>query len=106
VRLTPALPASLGRAPGQDQLALCFVVYAPAGGAAPALRLEVARDGRVVRRGALVLPAADASGRIRHVARFPFGTLDPGAYSVRLIVSEGAASAAEETTVQVAAGGD
>ena len=106
LRLTPALPAALAREPGQDQLALYFVVYAPSGGAPPALQLEVSRDGRVVRRGALTLPAADANGRIEHVARIPLGTLAPGLYSVRLIVSEGAASAAEETTVRLAAGGD
>lgn len=105
VRMTPALAAS--PRPGQDPFALYYVVYSqPAAAEPPKMLLEIGRGGRVVQRGAIALPAADASGRIAHVAQVPLGALAPGEYTVRLSVTQGASSATEETRVQIAEGGD
>lgn len=106
VRMTPALATSLRSGPGQDELALYCVVYSQPAAESPRMLLEVGRGGRVLQRGAVPLPAADAGGRIPHVARVRLGALAPGEYTVRLSVTQGASTAVEETTFEVGAGGD
>ncbi len=51
------------------------------------MRLEIDRGGRVVRRGMVALPAADAEGRIPYVAKVPVAALAPGEYTLRLSVT-------------------
>jgi hypothetical protein len=104
--MTPALATSLRSGPGQDELALYCVVYSQPAAESPRMLLEVGRGGRVLQRGAVPLPAADAGGRIPHVARVRLGALAPGEYTVRLSVTQGASTAVEETTFEVGAGGD
>jgi hypothetical protein len=103
VRMAPDLGDRLRAATGSDGPAVYYVVYAQPGAAeAPRMTLEVERSGRVVRRGTIALPAADASGRIPHVAKLPVAALAPGEYTLRLSVTQGASTAKEEARLQVA----
>ena len=87
---------------GDDGLALFYVVrIAPGAVEPPAATLEIGREGRVEKRGSIVLPAADARGRIAHVASIPTAGCAPGAYTLRLSVSQGGSSATEEVRVEV-----
>ena len=106
VRMTPDLGGRLLAEAGGDGPAVYYVVYAQPGAAeAPRMTLEVDRAGRVVRRGMVALPAADAGGRIPYVAKVPVAALAPGEYTLRLSVTQGASSATEEALLQVAAAG-
>ena len=104
VRMMPDLGVRLRAEAGSDGLAVYYVVYAQPGAAEPPrMTLEVDRAGRVVRRGRVELPAADAGGRIPYVAKVPVSALAPGEYTLRLSVTQGAWSATEEALLQVAA---
>ena len=104
VRMMPDLGVRLRAEAGSDGLAVYYVVYAQPGAAEPPrMTLEVDRAGRVVRRGRVELPAADAGGRIPYVAKVPVSALAPGEYTLRLSVTQGASSATEEALLQVAA---
>ena len=90
VRMTPDLGGRLLAEAGSDGPAVYYVVYAQPGAAeAPRMTLEVDRAGRVVRRGTVALPAADAGGRIPYVAKVPVAALAPGEYTLRLSVTQG-----------------
>ena len=102
VRFTPRLEAPVRLDTGDDGLALFYVVrIAPGAVEPPAATLEIGREGRVEKRGSIVLPAADARGRIAHVASIPTAGFAPGAYTLRLSVSQGGSSATEEVRVEV-----
>jgi VWFA-related protein len=104
VRMTPDLAGRLRAEAGADGLAVYYVVYAQAGAReAPQMTLEVDRAGRVVRRGRVALPPADAGGRIPYVAKVPVEALSPGEYTLRLSVTQGTSTATEEALLQVAA---
>ncbi len=103
VRMTPELGSSLRAGPGRDKLALYYVVYPqPGAGETPRMVLEIGRDGKVLKRGAVPLPEADSSGRIQHVASIPLASLAPGEYTLRLSVTQDGSTATEQTRVEVA----
>jgi VWFA-related protein len=106
VRMAPELGERLRAEAGSEGLAVYYVVYPQAGAPEPPrMTLEVDRAGRVVKRGDVALPAADAGGRIPYVAKVPVAALAPGEYTLRLSVSQGASTATEEAPLQVAAAG-
>ncbi|HUL75982.1 MAG TPA: VWA domain-containing protein [Vicinamibacteria bacterium] len=107
VRMTPSLEPKVRLGPGQDTLALYYVVYGQEGvREPPSMTLEIGRAGRLVKRGSIALPPPDASGRIPHVASVPVGTLAPGDYTLRLNVTQAGSSAAEQRIVEVRSGGE
>jgi len=104
VHMAPDLEGRLHTDAGSDGLAVYYVVYTQAGATEPPqMTLEVGRAGRVVRRGRIALPAADAGGRIPYVAKVPVEALAPGEYTLRLSVTQGTSTATEEAPLQVAA---
>jgi hypothetical protein len=107
VQMAPDLGGRLHADAGSDGLAVYCVVYAqPKATEAPRMTLEVDRAGRVVRRGSIELPAADARGRIPYVAKVPVAALAPGEYTLRLSVTQGVSTATEEAFLQVTAASD
>jgi hypothetical protein len=102
VQMAPDLGGRLHAEAGSDGLAVYYVVYAQPGATeAPRMRLEVDRAGRVVRRGEIALPAADARGRIPSVTKVPVAALVPGEYTLRLSVTQGVSKATEEALLRV-----
>jgi hypothetical protein len=80
-----------------------FLVAYPAGVGTASLTLEFSREGAVVGRSSVELPAADSTGRIPYVASVPTQSLAPGRYEVSAVVRAGDAAARERTFFTVAA---
>jgi hypothetical protein len=72
-----------------------FLVAYSAGTGTVGLTLEFSRDGAVVARSSVDLPAADSLGRIPYVASVPTQNLAPGRYEVSAVVRAGEAAARE-----------
>jgi hypothetical protein len=80
-----------------------FLVAYGAGTATAGLTLEFSREGAVVGRSSVQLPAPDSNGRIPYVASVPTGSLLPGRYQVTAVVKAGETSVGERTFFVVAA---
>jgi hypothetical protein len=65
---------------------------------APALRVELLHEGRVLGAAPVVLPPPDDKGEIRYVARVPTRTFRPIPYSLRLVSTQGTESVSEEAS--------
>ncbi|HVO12786.1 MAG TPA: VWA domain-containing protein [Vicinamibacteria bacterium] len=102
--LVPGLDGEGPAVRAGDGLAVYFVVYGRSGAAdSPRAELEIGRGSRTVRRGAVPLPAADASGRVAHLARVDLEGLAPGDYVLRLTVAQDGSTASERTPFRVLA---
>jgi len=87
-----------------DSISLYFVAYLPPGTHDPHdFLLEFSRDGQVVNRSALALPAPDANGRIPYIARISAARFAPGRYEIRAELKSGGHEAAETCSFRVAA---
>jgi VWFA-related protein len=87
-----------------DTIGLYFVAYVPPGTRDPRdFLLEFAKDGQVVNRSALALPAPDAKGRIPYIARISASRFTPGRYEIRAELKSGGHEAAETCSFRVAA---
>jgi VWFA-related protein len=87
-----------------DTLSLYFVGYVPPGSHDPHdFLLEFSKDGQVVNRSALALPAPDAKGRIPYIARISAARFPPGRYEIRAELKAGGHEAAETCFFRVAA---
>ena len=63
--------------------------------------VEVTRDGQVLARGASPLPPADAAGQITGLCPIPIQKLAPGAYVVKVTVTDGEHTAEETAPVTI-----
>ncbi|MBZ5582137.1 MAG: VWA domain-containing protein [Acidobacteriia bacterium] len=100
-RVTPTLTRVVKAAPGA-MLSLFFVVYPDASNPAkPSLEVEYLKDGKVVGKGALDLPAPDANGRIPYVMSSSAASMEPGEYVIQATAKQGASTAQEQTTIQI-----
>ena len=82
-----------------------FLVAYPGGDGTAGLTLEFSRDGTVVGRSSVELPAADSTGRIPYVATVPTQSLTPGRYEVSAVVRLGEAAARERAFFTIAGPG-
>jgi hypothetical protein len=102
-RVTPALAGTVYAVKGA-LLSLFFVVYPDAKiPANPEGFVEYIKDGIVVGKGAIPLPAADAQGRIRYVMSSPAESMTPGTYEVRAVIKQGETRTEERAFVNVEA---
>jgi hypothetical protein len=79
-----------------------FLVAYPGGNGRAGLTLEFSREGTVVGRSSVELPAADAAGRVPYVATVPTQSFAPGRYEVSAVVRAGEASARERAFFTIA----
>jgi hypothetical protein len=79
-----------------------FLVAYPTGTRTAGLTLEFSRDGAVVGRSSVDLPAPDSMGRIPYVASIPTQSLAPGRYEVTAVVKAGEAAVQERTFFVIA----
>ncbi len=101
ILLYPNLGESLQK--GRDsELAFFFTVYPPTGDGAPPAVLELMKDGRLLARSPLELPAPDADGRIQHISRLPLEPLEPGTYDLRVVVGDGPSRQLRSVLVRIA----
>ncbi len=95
--ISPTLDPVIMKA-STSTLPFYFVIYTDKNVvAAPQLVMEFSRDGKVLGAGVPPLGSPDQDGRIQYVAMTPLERFEPGNYTVRFIVKQGAESA-EETT--------
>jgi VWFA-related protein len=100
-RITPTLAPTLKGGKGST-LNMFFVVYPESGNPAkPTVELEYVKDGQVIGKGGLELPAADANGRIPYTMSSSAETMPAGEYVIRAIVKQGASTAEERATFRV-----
>jgi VWFA-related protein len=100
-RITPTLAPTVKRVKG-GTLNIFFVVYPEVGSPAkPAVELEYIKDGQVVGKGGLELPAADANGRIPYTMSSSAESLPAGEYVIRATVKQGASTTQERATFKV-----
>jgi VWFA-related protein len=100
-RIVPNLGQPIAAGAGAT-LPIYYVVYVkPGSQKAAQATVEVTRDGRVVARGAAPLPAPDEAGRIMGLSPIPIQKLTPGAYVVKITVTDGAQTAEETAPVTI-----
>ena len=79
-----------------------FVTLYPAAGAAPPRAvLQLLENGKPLAEHPLVLPAADAQGRIQQTGRVPIDQLAPGTYDLRVVVQQGSAKISRSTLLRI-----
>jgi hypothetical protein len=100
-RVTPTLTTTVKATKGST-LSMFFVVYPEAGNSAkPAIELEYIKDGKVIGKGGLELPAADVKGRIPYVMSSSAEALPAGDYVIRATARQGSAVAQEQAAFKV-----
>jgi VWFA-related protein len=100
-RLVPHLAGPVSQA-ATPNLSFFARLYPAPGAEPPKLTLDFVRDGKIVGRAQPPLPPPDARGRIAYVGGVPSASFPPGAYEVRLTVSQGAARVTESTRFELA----
>jgi VWFA-related protein len=95
MRIVPNLdvPISLAANP---KLSIYLVAYAKPGTEAPKMMIEFLQGDTVVARARPELEPPDAQGRIPYVGTFDTDTFEPGRYTVRAVVMQGAVVAESE----------
>jgi hypothetical protein len=100
-RIVPSVSPNIRGGKG-SQLAMFFVVYPdPAVPDKPQIVLEYIKDGTVVGRGEVPLPAADANGRIPYVMSSSAEVMTPGAYEIHAVAKQGSSTTEERTFITV-----
>jgi VWFA-related protein len=99
-RLVPHLAGPVSQA-ATPNLSFFARVYPAAGVETPKLTLDFVRDGKIVGRAQPPLPPPDASGRIAYVGGVPSGGFPPGAYEVRLTLTQGVEKVTQSTRFEL-----
>ena len=98
----PNLGEPLSKA-GLKKLPLFFNVYLPAGTkAAPHVDIEVLKGGQHLANIKAQLPAPDPAGLIQFASAIPLDSFEPGAYELKVSVSDGATTATRRAAFTVA----
>lgn len=100
-RITPTLTTNVAGGKGA-MLTMFFIVYPdPAIAAKPEITLEYIKDGMVVGKGQIPLPAADVQGRIPYVMSSSAEAMPQGTYEIHATVTQGGTSAEERAFITV-----
>ena len=77
-------------------LGFYFTAYGAGSEGTARATIELVKGQQVIAKLPTLLPAPDAGGRIQHAATLPLQNLEPGEYTLRLIVGSGSASHARQ----------
>jgi VWFA-related protein len=99
-RIVPNLDAPISLAVN-PKLWLYFAGYPAKGAEPPKVAIEFHREGRTLAKADVPLPAADPDGVIRYIGAFPTTSLMPGTYEVKVAMSQGGGSCAEEARFSI-----
>ena len=100
--VTPSLLPKINKSVSTS-LPFYMIIYPSKRSAArPELSIEFNRDGKVQRVAAIAMDAPDSQGRIQYVANAPIEQFDAGNYAVRFLVRQGAETAEEDFSVNLA----
>ena len=100
MQLFPTLGAPL-RLPAGKPLAFTFTLR-PGPRPLRSAEVELSRGDEMVTRSGVTLPRADESGQIRVVGGLPVDGLEPGEYTLRLVVNDGKALQSRTANVTLA----
>jgi VWFA-related protein len=93
--ISPSLNLVISKA-GTEALPVYMVIYPDKNTPeAPQLVMELSREGQVLGRGPAQLGEPDKDGRIQFVATVPLARLEPGDFTLRFVVKQGAETAEE-----------
>ena len=93
--ISPTLNPVVSKA-GTEALPFYMVIYPDKNALeAPQLVMELSREGQVLGRGPVQLGQPDKDGRIQFVATVPLARLEPGDFTLRFVVKQGAETAEE-----------
>jgi len=93
--ISPTLNPVVSKA-GTEALPFYMVIYPDKNALeAPQLVMELSREGQVLGRGPVQLGQPDNDGRIQFVATVPLARLEPGDFTLRFVVKQGAETAEE-----------
>ncbi len=100
-KVVPALTRTLKGGPG-NVLPFYFAVYPDRGVKdAPKLTMSFYREGQYLGAAEAPLPDMQQDGRIPYIANLPADKFTPGAYEIRIGVTQGSSKAEEKLTLQV-----
>ena len=100
-KVVPTLTTTLKGGPG-NILPFYFSVYPdPAVKDAPKLTMSFYREGQYLGAAEAPLPEAQKDGRIPYIANLPADKFTPGAYEIRIGVTQGSLKAEEKVAFQV-----
>lgn len=80
---------------------LVFYYTARAGGRPLTGRVELRQDGRAVSSKDLVVPAADATGRVQHATELGLDGIGPGPYELRVTLADGASGVTRSSVFEL-----
>jgi hypothetical protein len=84
------------------QLAYFFTAWSAKGSTAPLkLTMEILQGNRSLAKTSGELPAADAAGQVKYASSFPLDKFQPGAYVLKITVSDDKNSASSSTSFTV-----
>jgi hypothetical protein len=93
--ISPSLNPVISKA-GTEALPFYMVIYPNKNALeAPQLVMELSREGQVLGRGPVQLGQPNKDGRIQLVATVPLARLEPGDFTLRLVVKQGTETAEE-----------
>jgi VWFA-related protein len=99
--IIPTMDLTVKRGPNAA-LRLFFTVYPDASiSAAPAVEVEFLQAGKSLTKVPMLLPAADAQGRIPYVMTIPAESIPPGSYEIRATVKQGPTASSATTTILI-----
>ncbi len=99
VLLYPNLGEAVSKA--TKEVGFYFAAYPSQGGPSPESSIELLRDGKLIARLPMPLPAPDADGRIQQTGRLPLEQLAPGTYDLRAVVKQGTEQVYRSTLLRV-----
>ena len=83
-------------------LRLFFTVYQDASvSAAPSVEIEFLQSGKSLTKVPMLLPAADAQGRIPYLMTIPAESIPSGSYEVRATARQGSTAASASTAIRI-----
>jgi hypothetical protein len=97
--LYPNLGEPVRKSPGAE-IGFFFTVY-PGKGPKPQAQLELAQNGAVAATLPLTLGEPDSTGRIQQVSRIPAAALQPGAYELRVVITQGLQKVSQSAIVRI-----
>ena len=95
MRIVPSLDDPISKAT-TTKLPVYLIVYPVPGAAAPQMTIEFSSEGKAEGRSAVLLPAADADGRIRFLAPIPIERFAPGRHELKVTVRQGGEQAEDK----------
>jgi len=99
--VTPTLDTTFKKLPNFAFRLFLTVYPDPSISGKPIVKVEITKDGAIMETDPMVLPPADALGRIPYLMTIPAGAIRAGSYQIRATVTQGSTSAMSSTSIRI-----